>query len=212
MPYVATRPTLIVEGHGDVDAVPALVLRVCHHLQCYALSVVRPAIRGATLPKFKDADQVRRYVSLAALRDGSDSIVIALDCDDACAKDEVASLTTILRPLAAEINKKIGVCYFVREFEAIFLHSLDELSASHPDLQIQLPCPVAPAQIETVRDAKGLLSRQMNSGSYKETRDQQQFVHATDIGKLIQTSRSVRHFASCMQFLHDEESPLVYPY
>jgi len=211
MPYVAERPVVIVEGHGDIDSVSALIRRISHNQLIFNLSPVSPSIRGGALGKFRNIGQLGRYVRLAALRPEADSILIAVDCDDDCAKVEVAAMTAMLRPLAEELQMKIGVCFFVREFECLFLHCLDDLAARYDDLNIQLPCPVSPEKIESVRDAKGLLSRQMLSGSYKETRDQAKFVHALDIDKLISQSRTTQHIVNCVRFFHDNTSTLVYP-
>ena len=161
--------------------------------------------------KFRNPDQLGRYIRLAALRADADSILIAVDCDDDCAKIEVEGMSKLLLPLAAELKKKIGVCFFVKEFECLFLHCLEEIAARHADYKIQLPCPVKPEKIETVRDAKGMITRQMQTGSYKETRDQSQFVHSLNIEKLMVHSRTAQHIANCIKFLLDETAPLVYP-
>ena len=120
-------------------------------------------------------------------------------------------MTAMLWPLADELKKKIGVCFFVREFECLYLHCLEEIAARYLDLNIQLPCLVSPADIESVRDAKGLLSRHITSGSYKETRDQSQFVHALNVDKLIAQSRTTQHIVNCVKFFNDGASALVYP-
>lgn len=211
MPYTARRPVVIVEGHGDIDAVGALFRKVAHHCNVFDLSPVSPAIRGGSIGKFRNVEQLGRFVRLAALRGDSDSIIIAVDCDDDCAKNEVIAMSKLLLPIAEEINKKVGICFFVKEFECLFLHCLDELSAKFTELQIQLPCPVAPHDIEKVRAAKGMLNRQMQNGTYKETRDQSRFVHALDIAKLIAQSRSTLHLMNCINFLRNDASPLVYP-
>ena len=211
MPYVAKRPVIIVEGHGDVDSVPSLIRKISHHQHIFDLSPVSPSIRGGALGKFRNVEQLGRYVRLAALRAEADSILIAVDCDDDCAKVEVAAMTAMLWPLADELKKKIGVCFFVREFECLYLHCLEEIAARYLDLNIQLPCLVSPADIESVRDAKGLLSRHITSGSYKETRDQSQFVHALNVDKLIAQSRTTQHIVNCVKFFNDGASALVYP-
>lgn len=211
MTYAAFRPVLIVEGQGDTEAMPDLIRRVAYYRQIYGIQPQSPAIRKASLGGFKNVDNLGKFVRLAALRPNADSIVIALDCDDGCAKNEVAALSTLLNPLAQEVNKKIGVCFFVREFESLFLHCLEELSQCNPTLDIQLPCPISPDKIEEVRAAKQVLDRQMQGGSYKETRDQQKFVHHLDIEKLLARSRSLKHLSNCLDFLQNANSPLVYP-
>lgn len=211
MTYVACRPVVIVEGHGDVDSIAALLRRISYHHQCFELNPVSPPIRGGALGKFRNPEQLGRYVRLAALRPDADSILIAVDCDDDCAKVEVEAMSKMLMPLATELKKKIAVSFFVKEFECLFLHCLEEIAARHAEYGIQLPCPVGPDKIETVRDAKGMISRQMQTGSYKETRDQSRFVHSLDVGKLMVQSRTTQHIANCIKFLGDASAPLVYP-
>lgn len=211
MPYVATRPLVIVEGHGDVESIGPLLRRVSHYHEQYDINPVSRPIRGGALGKFRNPEQLGRYVRLGALRAEADSIIIAVDCDDHCAKVEVENMTRVLQPIAEELQKKIGVCFFVREFECMFLHCMEDIAAHFPDLGILLPCPVSPDKIEGVRDAKGTLSRQMQFGSYKETRDQHRFVHALSMDKLMVQSRTAQHLRNCLSFLKNKGSPFVYP-
>jgi len=211
MTYVASRPVLITEGHGDVSSVPCLVRRIGEAKQQFELVPLVPPIRCGGLSKLKRPDELNRFVALAALRENRDSILIAIDCDDGCAKEEVLEFITRLKPMAERFQVKIAVSFFVREFESLFLHCLPELAAKFPDLEI-IPHPnLDVTKIEDIRNAKGYLGRQMRRGSYKPTRDQASFVYALDLQKLTHQSRCFRHLSSCIDFLRDAGSGLVYP-
>jgi hypothetical protein len=124
--------------------------------------------------------------------------LIAVECDDLCAKDEALAMAAKLQKIAARLNRKIAVCFFVTEFECLFHHCLAEIAAHFPQLSIQLP-EGNNLVAEDARDAKGTLGRYMAASSYKETRDQVRLVYASEVEKLLRVSRSFRHLADAVE-------------
>lgn len=210
MSYIANRPALIVEGHGDVSSLPALLRRIADSKEHFMFNPLTPTIRCGGLSRIQRGNELERFVTLARLRNERDSILIALDCDDTCPISEVRALTPRLQSIAENFDLKIAIAFFVREFESLFIHCLDELATRYPNLGIsadRVPHP----DIESIRDAKGFLDRMMVAGSYKPSRDQARYVHALDLHKLELHSRCYRHLCSCIDFLVNPTSALIYP-
>lgn len=157
----------IVEGHGEVQAVPVLLRRVLHEqLQIYDIEV-DPPIR---IPKNKLLKQgeLERAIELAARRTSpTDGIIVIVDADDDCPAQlgpEVATRAKNCRP-----DRRVSVVIAKREFEAWFVAAADSL-AGQRGLASDL---VPPDDAEGIRDAKGWLSRHKSPGfSYRETIDQ----------------------------------------
>jgi len=158
------RIACIVEGHGEVEAVPLLVRRIAEGVAAYP-EVLRPMRVPAS--KLKKQGELERAVELAARKCGDDgAILILLDCDDGCP----AELGPLMldRALQARADRRIGVVLAKREYEAWFLAAAASLAGRRglpPDL-------APPANAEAIRDAKGWLADRMQGGSYSETTDQ----------------------------------------
>ena len=93
----------IVEGYGEVAAVPVLLRRVLHEkLQRYDVGI-EPPIR---VPKNKllKPDELERTVNLAARRtSATDGIIVLVDADDDCP----AELAPAMATRAAEILSNV---------------------------------------------------------------------------------------------------------
>lgn len=158
-----TRIVPIVEGHGEVEAVPVLLRRLAADLGTW-LDVARP-IR---IPKGKlvKEGELRRAVQLAGrLSAPGDAILVLLDADE----DFPAQLASELRVWASSErgDRRISVVFAKREFEAWFLAAAESLVARKRLATGVTP----PADPEAVSDAKGWLSRAMGR-HYSETLDQ----------------------------------------
>jgi hypothetical protein len=151
---------------------------------------------------------LERYVEYG-IRDEGDSVLFILDCDDLCPVEVCKQFMRRIEKLNP--SKKVGIALFNCEFESIFLHCIDEIKARFTDYGWLSQPPTLPADIETIRDAKGRISRMMSADhAYKETRDQVKFITALDYDKLRNLSRSFRHFERLLLWLATGESP-VYP-
>lgn len=157
----------IVEGHGEVQAVPVLLRRVLHEqLQIYDIEV-DPPIR---IPKHKllKKDGLERAIELAARRTSpTDGIIVLFDADDDCPAQlgpEVATRAKNCRP-----DRRVSVVIAKREFEAWFIAAADSLAGQRGFASDLVP----PDDAEGIRDAKGWLSRHKPPGfPYRETIDQ----------------------------------------
>ncbi|MGJ5814017.1 DUF4276 family protein [Paludibaculum fermentans] len=157
----------IVEGQGEVEAVPILLRRLSAEL-CPSLHLkVEKPIRSSR-DKIVLPGKLEAVVALAAAKlQGPGAILILLDSDGACPKELGPSLLT--RARAARADKHIRVALAHQEYEAWFLASADSLAGKRGfpnDLQSH-PEP------ETVQGAKQWLSKKMlGSSIYSPTVDQ----------------------------------------
>lgn len=187
------RIASIVEGYGDVSAVPVLLRRILHDNQIYEFEIAQPFRAGDYWRVRRGfADLVRQLAKEGA------SILVLLDCDDGC---PVEFRDELLSAVPGDIDSTIEVAFIVREFESMFL--ADEVTSKR-ELEIPegVPFPVDP---EVPRDAKGWLSRHMPYGmGYKETVHQEQLVARISLETLRITSRSFRHLETCLMRLSQQ--------
>jgi len=156
---------LIVEGHGEVVAVPVLVRRLAAELDLTTAFEIVPPFRLAR-GKLVKQSELERAVELMARKVGPGGpLLILLDADDDCP----ASLGTQLRGWAeaARADRSIAVVVAAREFEAWFIAAVGSLGGV-----CGIPSGLAaPPDPEAIRDAKGWLALRASSG-YAPTADQ----------------------------------------
>jgi hypothetical protein len=166
----------IVEGRGDVKAVPTIVQRIAQIEAPGTVVVtdnVKPLDRGLMVqPKRLAAD-----IALIARRLGSrGGILVVLDADDDCPATLGPSLQATAQ--AARQDVPVGVVLATREFEAWFLAAAESLRGLR-----NLPDTMEPhAHPESVRDAKGWLTSQMpRPKTYSASVDQLHLARAFDM-------------------------------
>jgi hypothetical protein len=157
----------IVEGHGNVKAVPLLIGRIASALNPGLALQVLPPLR---VPRYKlvTAGGAERAVELAARKTGGKGAVLVLiDSEDDCPAQMGPDL--LRRACAARGDLSIGVVLAKREYESWFLAAADSLRGRR-GLAENL---AAPAEPESIRGAKEWLSSRMASGvKYREVLDQ----------------------------------------
>jgi hypothetical protein len=72
----------IVEGHGEIEAIPILLRRLVAESQFYQTSVLKPIRR--THSQFLRKEDVQAAVGLSLMGSGCDAILFVLDADDDC--------------------------------------------------------------------------------------------------------------------------------
>ena len=162
-------PTIIalVEGDGEVQAVPILIRRIAEVATLGFFPDVPKPIRVRRDSILKPGE-IERYVELAANQAGPNGrILILLDADDDCPRDLAPGL--LRRAAAVRSDRRIQVVMARMEYEAWFLAAADSLAGSRgfgDDI-------TAPGDPESIRNAKGWLTERMPPGrAYKELRDQ----------------------------------------
>lgn len=170
------RIVAIVEGHGEVEALPILLRRICEQVSPGTfLEVPRPIRTKRQL--FLKAGELERAVELAARQAGPEGkILILLDADDDCPKHLAPQI--LARATAARNDRDIRVVLAKVEYEAWFIAAIQSL-AGHRDIAVGVMPPLDP---ESIGDAKGWLSSQMPIGrSYRETLDQPALSASVDL-------------------------------
>lgn len=176
----------IVKGQGEVFAVPILIRRIAAAVEPSVAPQVPKPIR-VKRHRFLKENELERYVDLAARQAGPDGcILIILDADDDCPPERASEV--LQRATAVRSDCRIRVVLAQCEYEAWFLAAADSI-AGHRELRSDT---TAPAEPESIRDAKGWLTSRMPPGRvYKETRDQPAL---TMMFNLDQARRGARSF------------------
>lgn len=176
----------IVEGHGEVEAVPLLIRRIAATLDAPPAVVVPPPLR---VPKNRllNPGELERTVEFAARKTGGrGAVLILLDADDDCPATLGPKL--LERARRARSDLPIAVVLAHREFEAWFLAAATSLRGQR-DLPADLQPPTNP---EAIRGAKEWLAGRM-SRRYRETLDQPALTARFDLAVAIQAPS----FAKC---------------
>ena len=171
----------IVEGHGEVEAVPILIRRIAERLYP-ELGIDTPHPIRVSRSKVVQKNELERVVELAARNiKGQGAIFIILDSDDDCP----AQLGPVLlcRALQVRSDLPIAVVLAKHEFESWFLAAAESLSG-HRGLKNDLQSPSNP---EAISGAKEWLKQQMESyETYRETLDQPALTASFDLDQARQ--------------------------
>ena len=174
----------IVEGHGEVDAVPVLIRRIAE-ATAPGVAVEVQTIRVGKQRLLK-AHELERTVELAARQCGAEgSILVLLDADTDCPRDLAPRIQE--RARSARSDRSIRVVIARAEYEAWFLAAAGSI-AGHRGIQLGLE---PPDDAESVRDAKGWISQNMTGDrSYREVLDQPALSAVFDLNAARQRSPS----------------------
>ncbi len=174
----------IVEGHGDVEAVPVLLRRLQAEASAYGFGILSPIRRKRS--DFRNSTSVAKAVGLA-LKRGCSAVMILFDSDDDCPLETAPAIEEWAKKAAGAIP--VVVVMAKREYEAWFLAAIESLrgkrgiaarATSHPDPEVP-------------RDAKGELEKRMDTGrTYSETVDQAPLTQDFDFAAAYQACRSFR--------------------
>lgn len=177
----------IVEGHGEVQALPLLLRRIGQWLNPDVYIDVPAPIR-VQKDRFLNRDaEFRRHVTLAANKCGPGGwILILLDADDDCPAARGAEI--LARANECLPRSRISVVLANREYEAWFIAAARSLHG-HRGFTYD---PLAVVDPETPRNAKLWVDIQMGAVSYGEVIDQPAFSARMDLQQAYDGSRSFR--------------------
>jgi hypothetical protein len=163
------RVAVIVEGHGDVEAVPILIRRISEQLEPSVFVDVDPVLR-VPASSLRKAGELERQVERAARKvreKGGIFILIDCDWDGGCPAEEGPAL--LKRAREARCDLPISVVLAKKEYETWFIAAAESLRGKR-GLAQDLSCDHAP---EDIRGAKEWLSNHMPTGRpYSATTDQ----------------------------------------
>ena len=190
----------VVEGHGEVAAVPVLLRRLIEEARGWEVGVAKPIRR----PRRELATEqgVSRAVTLAQARPDCGGILLLFDSDDDCPAElgpRVQAWAT-----AASAAMPCAVCMAHREYEAWFLATADSLR-DHKAMSADATAHLNP---EGPRGAKAELERHMAVNDYKESLHQAAFSAQMCLGVAFRRCRSFRKLVSSFGTLMDRMGQL----
>ena len=184
------RIAVVVEGHGEVQAVPILLRRIGEMQKEPVYIDVPMPIRTKRDRFLRNDEEFKRVLLLAAAKAGEKGgILVLLDADDDC--PATLGPETLSRAKTIVGQKTISIVLVKREYEAWFLAAAESLSGKRglPENLVSPPYP------EDVRGAKEWLSEQMvGSRAYHETLDQPPLTTLFDITLARSRSASLNKF------------------
>lgn len=148
----------IVEGHGEVQAVPILLRRLLAEVSPLDQLHLNPALRVKAGSFTNDADYFKKYIELAARKAKprqNSCVLILLDCEDSCPAGLGPQLLEKAKACRSDVTIIVALPY--REYETWFLAAARSLRGV-----CGLPANIDPPNDpELLRDAKGWLAARM---------------------------------------------------
>lgn len=188
----------VVEGHGEVKAVPGLIRRILgDRLYRYDISLLKPKRANGKPDLIRKFEQFLEY----AISKDPDAILALVDADEECPVEEAAGLAH--RASVLNLGVPVAVVYAKCEYETWFISSLSEGTGERIRSSLNIPSSVnAPENVEDIRGAKEWLKNQTLHGqAYSETRDQGDLTHHIDMGLTYSRSRSFRRLCHAVEEL-----------
>lgn len=186
-----TQVASIVEGDGEVAALPVLLRRLCEWLTPEVNANVLTPIRVQKDRFLNRQEEFDRYLRLASAKAGDQGwVLVLLDADDDCPARK--GLDVAARAAAALPHRRFAVVFANREYEAWFIAggaTLDGVRGFSGKPEDQT------VDAETPRNAKGWMRERMPSG-YGPTVDQPAFSARLDLQQAHSRSRSFRKLCS----------------
>jgi hypothetical protein len=173
----------IVEGEGEVKAVPVLVKRCLNQYGFQETIFFEKAYKCDNTAFFNHKDTLVKTLRRIADQSDCGGVLIFYDLDDGCA-------VTLLAEWFSYLSKQdpfpfsIAFACPVREFEAWFLAGVKTLEYSK--------------EPEAIRDAKGWLRKRHG---YKPTQHQAEYCKQLNWELTMQKSRSFRRFCHAVEEL-----------
>lgn len=179
----------IVEGDGEVAALPVLLRRLAQWRGAAGYVDVLPPIRVYKDRFLKRPEEFSRHLKLAAAKCGDAGwVLILFDADDDCPAEKGAA---VLRAAQTIIPyRRVAVVLANREYEAWFMAAATSLNGIRGFQCHEKDALINP---EIPRNAKGWMQERMPAGAgYGETTDQPAFSARFDLDLAHQRSRSFR--------------------
>lgn len=180
----------IVEGDGEVAALPILLRRIGQWLSPELHCHVLPPIRVRRDQFLNREDVFRRQLELASLKCTNNGwILVLLDADDDCPAELGSAIVSRAQKVIP--HKPVSVVLANKEYEAWFIASA---SSMHGERGFSFVDSVHDP--ESIRGAKEWLSERKQEGRYREVTDQPALSARMDIKLARQNSRSFHKLCS----------------
>ena len=175
----------VVEGHGEVEAVPILLRRLIDEAGAWQIGVGRPVRR--TRYQLVHEPELAKSMRIALEQPDCGAILILFDGDDDCPAELGPRLQRIASQAASGTPCEVVMAH--REYEAWFLAGFDSLRGH----KMILDHTETPQDPERPRDAKGHFETMMRPDtSYVVRVDQPKFTALFDLPGARIRSQSFR--------------------
>lgn len=192
----------IVEGAGEITAVPLLLRRLRDAAQAFSLDIGTPIKRHRS--QLVQREGITRGLEIARRQRGCTSILLLFDGDEDCPSRLKETVEAWTIEAARDIPSVVVIAH--REYEAWFLASIESLRGFRG---VRSNAPAVPNP-EEHRDAKGELERLMDRGTgYNAVADQAALSSRIDLAVAYRGSRSFRRLVRAFGLLlHAEGFPV----
>ena len=178
----------IVEGYGEVKALPVLLRRLVEEAEVWSVGVGRP-IRKPRNQLVRETE-LKKAVRLALLQPDCSAVLILFDGNSDCPAELGPAVQEWAAAEAGGVPCEVVIAH--REYEAWFLAAVESLRGQRRIRSDAQPHP----KPEQPRDAKGHLEGRMESGAtYLETTDQPALSASFSFTDAYRHSRSFRKLA-----------------
>ncbi|MBV9856793.1 MAG: DUF4276 family protein [Streptosporangiaceae bacterium] len=185
----------VVEGHGEVYALPKLLHRIASEFGT-PLITPKPPMRRPRSKLVAPGGIENAVEAKASEITGTGGVLVLVDADDSCPAELGPQL--LARACEARPDKRVSVVLAKKEFEAWLLAAASSI-AGYQGLP---PGFTFPGDPEAVRDAKGQLSRARTDGHpYSPTVDQAPLVSVLDVTTARDNSPSFDKFCRDVAWL-----------
>jgi len=183
----------IVEGDGEVDAVPLLLGKLLAKIGRQEIGVSRRPLNAGSCSNLTKAGGLEGFIRAASLRPDCAAILVLMDADKGCPLKIAQDFVARIRSLGSKHPVVVVIAKF--EYEAWFLASLDSIAGKDLDGRPGLPAGTLYPEhdVELLVSVKGWLNRKFpGSHSYKETLDQAPMTRLLQPDLVAPRSRSFR--------------------
>jgi len=178
----------IVEGAGEVNAVPNLLYKILHAQHCYDILIDRP-LNANGVGNLTKPNGVEGFVQTAALRPDCGAILILVDADKECALERPRDFSRRLQaigvrfPVVIVAAKRMYENWILASVETLRGQALSDGTCLREELMLF-------EDIET-RNGKGELKNWLPEGrAYNEPVDQVAFTQLVEVTLVHPRSRS----------------------
>ena len=188
----------VVEGDGDADALPELLVRILQEkYERYDVAVLRGKTKVVKANGRQNLEKkLDKFLGHAQNKPECAAILVVVDADEDCPVKLARDLTQRCNKIGLRCPVQI-VCAH-REYESWFLASLNTITGMHGIPKTA----VLSSDAEAVLDPKQWLTEQMPSGqAYKETTHQASLSRAIDLDLACRNSRSFRRLCHALEEL-----------
>ncbi len=188
----------IVEGPGEVEAVPALLWKLLAERDRYDIQVETPQ-NAHGCGNLTKPGGIERFVQNAWTKRDCGAVLVLVDADKKCPVEMAADFAR--RILALGVRFPVVIVIAKCEYEAWFLASLETIAGVPLEGGYALPAGLTYAgEVETHAGVKGWITDQFPQGRiYKETIHQASMTKLLDRERVRQRSRSFRRLCHALE-------------